>query len=209
MTFKNWFWDFDGTLYDTYPRVTRAFQKALRDAGIELPDEIVLNQVKLRLDGAALWAAQGNETVADMILQRYLFHAESEDESTMKPYAGVGNMLQMITQAGGSNFLYTHRNMTAVEALERDGLWQYFTGKVTSEDEFPLKPAPDALNHLMEKYSLQKKDCCMVGDRSIDLDAGKNAGMADILFDPEGFYKDYPATFRFFTYADMAAAFFS
>ncbi|MDD2429987.1 MAG: HAD-IA family hydrolase [Eubacteriales bacterium] len=207
MQFKHWFWDFDGTLYDTYPRVTRAFQNALRDAGIILPDDVALAQVKLRLDGAALWAARGDADLAETIMRQYYVHSEKEDESSMRPYAGAKNMLEKITRLGGKNYLYTHRNVTAVDALKRDDLWQYFHDKVTSEDAFPAKPAPDALNHLIHKHQLAPQDCCMVGDRSIDLDAGKNAGITDILFDPDAFYEDYPATYRFSAYADMSAAF--
>lgn len=41
MKYQHFFWDFDGTLFDTYARITRAIQKALKDLGIEAAyDEI-------------------------------------------------------------------------------------------------------------------------------------------------------------------------
>ena len=73
---------------------------------------------------------------------------------------------------------------------------------MTSLDGFPAKPAPDALNFLIQKHGLDRAQCVMLGDRDIDLDAGKNAGIACALFDPEGFYPDYDTPWRF---SDMAA----
>ena len=80
------------------------------------------------------------------------------------------------------------------------------SGSVTGADGYPLKPAPDALLAMMTRYGLQAADCVMVGDRDIDLDAGKNAGMAGILFDPDGFYPDYPTPWRYASMTDMRKA---
>ena len=90
--------------------------------------------------------------------------------------------------------------------MRRDGIETLFADAVTADDGFPQKPAPDALRFLMRKHGLDGRACVMVGDRDIDLDAGKNAGMATCLFDPEGFYPDYPADERFRSYAAMREA---
>ena len=61
---------------------------------------------------------------------------------------------------------------------------------------FPTKPAPDALNYLCAKHGLDKKDCIMIGDRDIDTDCGRNAGMKGCLFDPEHYYDDSDVDYR-------------
>ena len=40
---------------------------------------------------------------------------------------------------------------------------------------FPLKPAPDAINYLLEKYAVAREDAMMVGDNHTDINCGKNA----------------------------------
>ena len=35
MVFSAFFWDFDGTLFDTYPRIVRAFLRGLEEFGIQ------------------------------------------------------------------------------------------------------------------------------------------------------------------------------
>ena len=53
MKFTHFFWDFDGTLYDTYGRITRALVKGLHDAGIETDFDTAFLRVKRSLREAA------------------------------------------------------------------------------------------------------------------------------------------------------------
>ena len=194
MKYKHFFWDFDGTLFDTYPRVNRAVQNALKDLGMDVPLEKIAPLTKITLDHAlrALCPDRTEEAWA-----RYRAHAEEEGEDTMRPYPGVLRVLQSVCAAGGRNYLYTHRDKTSLQALNRHGLTPCFADCLTSELPFPRKPAPDALLYLMEKHGLDPADCVMLGDRDIDLDSGKNAGMACALFDPEHYYDDYDTPHRY------------
>ena len=201
LRYRHWFWDFDGTLYDSYPRVVRAFQKGLRAKGIAVEDFTVLKLVKVTLGHAARHFAGG--MYADELLAMYEENAEAEGPQTLLPYPGAAQVLAGVARSGGSNYLYTHRGVSAVRALERDVLWHYFADAVTSDDGFAHKPSPDALRHMIEKHGLDKQDCVMVGDRPIDLDAAGNAGIDGILFDPDGFYPDYPAAYRYTSYPRM------
>ena len=53
MRFRHWFWDFDGTLFNTYPRICRAFQKSLADAGIFEEISAIYPIIKQSLNTAA------------------------------------------------------------------------------------------------------------------------------------------------------------
>ena len=204
MHYTHWFWDFDGTLYDTYPRIVRAFQKGLRAKGIGVPDEKVLSLVKIGLGTAARHFEEGR--LEQELMALYIQHAEDEGPQGLTPFPGAGDALREVVRRGGKNYLYTHRDRTSVEGLTQHGLWPLFTDAVTAEDDFPHKPQPDALLHLLDKHGLDPRDCVMVGDRPIDLDAGRNAGMDSILFDTDGFYPDTPATHRFTSYAQFLEA---
>ena len=41
MEYKNYFWDFDGTLYNSYPGMVRAFVETLKTKEIELDSKEV------------------------------------------------------------------------------------------------------------------------------------------------------------------------
>ena len=89
---------------------------------------------------------------------------------------------------GARHFVYTHRGKTTDAVLNNLGLSECFTEVVTSQNGFARKPAPDALLYLMDKYRLDPKSTFYVGDRTIDMDCARNAGVRGILFLPEGSY---------------------
>ena len=57
-----------------------------------------------------------------------------------------------------------------------------FTGFVTRENGFPMKPAPDAIRYLLDEFQLDPAETIMIGDREIDILSGKNAGIHTCLF---------------------------
>ena len=190
MICRHFFWDFDGTLYDTYGRITRACVNALRDVGASASYDAVYPVVKRSLDTCWRTFAAPLGVEKDAFLDAYHLHSETEGPESIRPYPGVRETLQAVIDG------------SAAKWLRYDGLEGLFTDAVTSLDGFPAKPAPDALNFLIQKHGLDRAQCVMLGDRDIDLDAGKNAGIACALFDPEGFYPDYDTPWRF---SDMAA----
>ncbi len=202
MAFQHFIWDFDGTLYDSYRSIARAAAQALKEAGVPCPcREDLIRMAKSTLGGAFVILA-GKERAEDL-MARYFIHAREKGITEIAPYPGCREALEMVAEAGGFNYLYTHRDRQAVEALERDGLTPLFRDFITSEAGFPGKPAPDALLRLIRQHSLDAGRCVMIGDREIDLAAGKNAGIASALFDPEGYLPGLPAEYRFTSLPDI------
>ena len=106
-----------------------------------------------------------------------------------EPFDFAGKVLETIQTSGGQSFLLTHRDESAKEILKRDGLLEYFKDFVTADDNFKRKPDPESLDYLLDKHQIDRKTAVMVGDRTLDVDAGHNAGIAGILFDPDGLIK--------------------
>ena len=44
------------------------------------------------------------------------------------------------------------------------------------------KPSPEGIEYLLGKYKLPVRECLMIGDRELDVLAGKNAGVDACLF---------------------------
>ena len=202
--YRCFIWDFDGTLYDTYGRIVRAVEKGLNHLGLSAQGHDIKALAKTTLRQACRTLAGPEHE--DELLALYFVHAEDEGPETMQPFPGCEDALRQVVENGGFNYLYTHRNQTALEALRRDGLEQYFKDFITDEADFPSKPAPDALNWLIDQHYLERRECVMVGDRLIDAQAGKNAGIASVLFDPEGYYPKDAADFIFSQLVDIPQA---
>ncbi len=199
--YRCFFWDFDGTLYDTYEGIVRAVRKGMDEMGLDHSGIDILSLAKTTLRQACETLA-GRER-ADELLSHYFMHAEDEGPETMKPFEGCGEALRGVVEAGGVNYLYTHRNSTALEALKNDGLTDLFRDFITYEAGFPDKPAPDALNWLIDLHRLDRRECVMIGDRIIDAQAGRNAGIASVLIDRDDSFSPEDADFRFARLPDI------
>lgn len=204
---RHLFWDFDGTLYNSYPEVLRSFQRALKELRIGglFTQEELMGWLKLSVYDAALRCGKRAGAETQTIISAFSSYHSQDMEFDGYPHLRV--CLEGLHQAGFRHYLYTHRDGRAVEKLKQDGLWNLFSDAVLRTDGFPDKPAPDALLALMKRNSLSPRQCAMIGDRPIDVEAGRNAGMEGVLFDPDGFYGDYPVERRFAELTELARDF--
>lgn len=200
---RHLFWDFDGTLYDSCPKIAQSLASGLKDVGLEeLADGgTILKLIKTSVYHAVQWYAEKSGMDAQEIMDSYrVYHRQETD---FEPYEGMEKCLRTLHQAGFRHYLYTHRDHGSIDQLKKDGLWELFDDAVLRTDGYPDKPAPDALLALMERNGLDVQECAMVGDRDIDIEAGHNAGMSGVLFDPEDFYAGYPAEMTVSTMAEL------
>ena len=172
----------------------------MQDQGVQASFEEVFALVKQSLERCArVFAARYPSITEESFLSAYRRHAEEESIDGAHPFPGAGEVLRAVIEQGGKNYLYTHRGESLFAFLDKEGWLPLFYDRVTGLDDFPRKPAPDALIYLTGKHHLPLEECVMIGDRDIDLDAGKKAGMAGALFDPDGFYPQYETPWRFQT----------
>ncbi|MEO0292898.1 MAG: HAD-IA family hydrolase [candidate division WOR-3 bacterium] len=187
LIFKNIIWDFDGTLFDTYPEITRAFADVLRkNYSIEYSYEKIFSFAKTSINFCIESLAKefgiDKEEFSEKFKERYFGELTFED----KPFEGAEEVLKYVKKFG-KNFLITHRSFESLnEFLKRNKFHKYFVEIVTADSNFPLKPDPTSFNHLIEKYKLIKEETLGVGDRILDIEAALGAGIKACFFDPSG-----------------------
>ncbi|GKQ42648.1 phosphoglycolate phosphatase [Companilactobacillus sp. RD055328] len=194
----NLIWDFDGNLYDTYPVMFKAYKEAMNIYGVNLSkDEITKSYRHSKFNSL--------KSLIELNAEKYNFNADEfnqlyhklELKEQIKPnyFEGADEVLKKVSENGYKNFLLTHRDKSAIDFLKQDNLDKYFTDYVTSEMDLKRKPDPEAINYLINKYDLNINDTYMIGDRSLDLLAGVNAGVKTIYFNVDSFddkqYADY------------------
>lgn len=176
-------WDFDGTLFDTYPGTVQTLLRALRDEGIQEDYDEAMARMHASISEALGYYIEkyGLGKPFEEKLSRYRRETVKENIGLF-PHAA--DMIRAVYVAGRRNFLYTHRGDSAIEYLEMHGLIDCFQDCITYEDGFPMKPDPAAILYLIGKHKLDKDKSLMVGDRDIDMLAAKNAGITGCFFDP-------------------------
>lgn len=177
--------DFDGTLFDTYPSMVESFKVA--GTKFELvPDlTVIYQQMRQHSLGYAIKEYTSKNSIDPVDFRKYYDESQNVIAIDSKPFSGVPEVLEQVIQHGGKNFLLTHRDQMSQDILDKNQLEDLFTEMVTSKMKFPRKPDPASMSYLINKYNLNKKTTLMVGDRNLDIKAAHNAGIRGVLFDPD------------------------
>jgi len=200
MRFRYLIWDFDGTLFNTYPPLIRSITRALADYGKSESHETI----------AILLSDTLSETLDELsarhALDRRAFEGRVDSyqrrvtEHEQPPFLGVISLCERVLKAGGRNFIFTHRSRESMfNLLNWYRVGGLFYECLTVEDGFPRKPDPAgfvalierhnlpreqvlAVGALIERHNLPREQVLAVGDRTLDIIAGQQAGVRTCLF---------------------------
>lgn len=183
--------DFDGTVSDTYPVFTKALIRLLAENGIDADYETAYKQLKVSV-GYALDQYDINEDARRGYMKIFKEIAREEQ----KAFPEAAQILEFSKRAGKRNYIYTHTGKFVYELLDKMELTGYFDFVLDGSYDFPRKPAPDALNFIIEKCGIDRSRAIMIGDRPIDTDAAANAVIAGCLIDVGGYFPDYKTDYH-------------
>ena len=176
MKYHDYIWDLGGTLLDNYETSTAAFVETLAEFGIEQEHDSVYEALKVSTAFAIEKYAPGIEN----FLEKYKENEARELEHPVL-FDGIPTLLENISDQGGRNFLVSHRNDQVLEILAKTEIAPYFTEVVTASSGFKRKPDPESMIYLRDKYHITLG--LVIGDRTIDVEAGHAAGLDAYLFE--------------------------
>lgn len=184
MRYDNIIWDFDGTLFDTYPAMCRDLQKVMESLGVRTELEDLLARFTVSRDTVLEWCGEQAGLPAGEIDRVYRAWVAERGQPEAHPFPNVREFLERFQAAGGKNFVFTHRSGSVHDYLAGEGLTKYFTDVVSAGTTYAKKPDPAGNNHLIATHGLDRSRTLAVGDRELDVLAAKNAGIAACLVDP-------------------------
>ena len=185
MRYRHIIWDFDGTLFDTYPVMARAFTETMNEAGYPADYREVYDLMKIAIS-ETVKKFQSENGFGQEVLDAYRARRIELELAGARPFPGVVEVLTRVIAAGGDNFICTHRGDSIHELLRQGGVEGYFKEITTSAHHFARKPSPEAVQYLLDKHGMDPAETLMIGDRPLDVEAGQNAGTAGCFFDPDG-----------------------
>ncbi|TDT51375.1 HAD-IA family hydrolase [Fonticella tunisiensis] len=179
--FTDIIWDFDGTLFDTYPGMVDAFQRALKEDGIEEDGEDILSLMKSSLS-CAVNHYKDKYSLRDDFIERYSAYEKNIEETKRAPFPYAREICEAVIKKEGRNFLLTHRGNSTHKYLKYYEMESLFAEIVTKHYGFNRKPHPQGFLYLINKYKIDKSRALGVGDRELDVLAAKNAGIKACLY---------------------------
>ena len=183
MQFQFVLWDFDGTLFDTYPPLIRAIQAALADLGVTVAHDDIAQRLCGTLRAARVALSARPQLSADQLTARVGYHHQQTTVRDVRPFGGAIGALERVLAAGGRNFLITHRDS---DSLMRILNWYRIEGCfadiVTADDGYARKPDPESFNAIIRRHTLPRERVLAVGDRDLDVQAGIAAQVRTCLY---------------------------
>ena len=195
-------YDFDGTLFDTYPVFTEALLTFLGRHGIVSDYETAYKRLKVTVGYALRSYGFDGDSFKPANKEFKSIYWELA-KTKQKPLPYVIEVLDYAVNCGKRNYIYTRSGKEVLELLEKWGMTDKFTYVIDASMPFPTKPDPAALNWLCEEFGLDKSKCLMIGDRDLDTECGTNAGMKNVLFDVEGYYADCPCDYKIDSFKEL------
>ncbi len=198
---RNFIWDADGTLFDTYPAITRAMRRAVADLGAEVPAERVYCLVNVSFGHCARTLAEELGVEADDILRRFREILPTLSLTLQPPFPGVLDLCHYALDHGGKNCIVTHRGRASLtRLLVTHGMAELFAEFAAGDDGYPRKPDPAAFNAVVDHQGLVRAETLAIGDRELDIKGAQAAGLRTCFFgenpydvEPDVAVRDYAA----------------
>ncbi len=184
MEIRHIIWDFDGTLFDTYRAITKAFQQTLYDNYNVVKDASDIYELcKIDTKHCAAVLAKEYKIDEHAILSSARHNYDRMTHSEQTPFPSVRNICKTLQNNQGTNFIITHRDRKSLTThLKKHHFDLLFTEIVTRDDPFPEKPSPESFSYLIKKHQLNRRHTVGIGDRDIDILAANAAGITSIFF---------------------------
>lgn len=183
MRYRYLIWDFDGTLFDTYPALVRSIERALADHNLTVPRGELEHMLAETLQFCFETLVERFSLDADAFDARIEHYHRQTTVRDKPPFPGVIRLCERFVKAGGQNFIITHRDHDSLMQLltwyKVEGL---FAATITRDDGYPRKPDPASFEALLERRALPCDQVLAVGDRDLDVLAGQAAGVHTCLF---------------------------
>ena len=195
MMIKHIIWDFDGTLFDSYPGMVNAFLRALKKYEIEAEYDEVL-KLFLNSEKTAVQYYQNQFLLGEELTEVYQDEKSNIDLSNMLPFPYAKEVCQRIKEAGRYNYILTHRGSTTYDILRKNGMVELFTEIVTKDNQFARKPDPEAIYYFLDKYQIHPKEAMIVGDREIEILLGQKAKVKTCFYESGNREPELQADYR-------------
>ncbi|MCP1638524.1 phosphoglycolate phosphatase-like HAD superfamily hydrolase [Streptococcus gallinaceus] len=173
-------WDLDGTLIDSYPAIMRSLEVTYAHYGWEFDGEKLQDYI-LEFSVGQLLGEIAQEHQLDAREVKTLYSADlKKRDRELQLFPEAQTVLDWTRSKGIANHIYTHKGDNTQHVLKMLGIESYFTEVLHSQSGFARKPAPEAMDYLVEKYDLDRQQTYYIGDRKLDMEFALNSGVRSI-----------------------------
>ena len=170
--------DLDGTLLNTITDLGKACNYALEKMGfathpIQAYAYMVGNGVRNLMKRAQ---QDADEETIDELLKYFMEYYNEHCLDTTKPYPGIVELLETLTNQGVSIAVASNKYQEATEKIIKGCFPQFeFVAIEGQREGRNRKPDPSILFSILEKHPVAKREVLYIGDSGVDIECAKRA----------------------------------
>ena len=180
MNIKAVIWDLDGTLLNTLDDLAASVNAALAMNGMPLRStEEVRAFVGNGIRNLMMRAVPGGEAnpAFDKALEDFTRHYGAHSRDRTRPYDGILEMLDKLSEAGVKHAIVSNKIDFAVKELSRAYFGERMCAAIGDDPSRARKPAPDSVLAAMREMGVTAQETVYVGDSDVDVLTACNAGV--------------------------------
>lgn len=180
MNIKAVIWDLDGTLLNTLDDLAASVNAALAMNGMPLRStQEVRAFVGNGIRNLMMRAVPGGEAnpAFEKALEDFTRHYGAHSRDRTRPYDGILEMLDKLSEAGVKHAIVSNKIDFAVKALSRAYFGERMCAAIGDDPSRARKPAPDSVLAAMREMGVTAQETVYVGDSDVDVLTARNAGV--------------------------------
>ena len=168
--FKLIIFDLDGTITKPLHDFTKIKQT------LELPlEQDILTSIRTMNGNERILIEQKLQEIEEKLAQKT--ELQHNVELVLRHLSKQNKHLAILTRNSKQNALISLRSTGLLNVFDPAAIY--------GRDESAPKPDPDGIKKLMNYFNVVQSESAIIGDYKYDLQAGKNAGISTIYYDPD------------------------
>jgi len=195
--FKGVIFDMDGVIYDISEAIKKAVDDSVEKYNMNIKPDDVMEEIahlieeiqnfpvpKILLNSYDLLKVNFLEGISFFkklriaIFMFNQFNKYKEAESTI--FKGMDVLISKLAKQVKLAILTNNKSQYAEEVLEKFKLTDYFNTIIGFNDVSEVKPNPEGIIKILNKWNLKPSEAIFIGDMTTDIEAGKAAKVSMI-----------------------------
>ncbi|HCU58880.1 MAG TPA: hypothetical protein DIC64_02750 [Alphaproteobacteria bacterium] len=174
--------DWDGTLADTYPIITSAYDYTFKKMNMPMMSAEEVKKVTSSKQNKDIFTSLFNER-ANEAREAYYAYIEKYHAKNLKAIDGAKELLDFCLQSNITSLLLTNKKTKYItEELKVLGFEKYFTKVVAAGEYAQDKPHRIACEALFDGKIPPKDEILVIGDGKTDVDVAQVYGAKSIIY---------------------------
>jgi len=178
--------DLDGTILDTITTITHYVNKSLHKFGYpEITEQqckyFVGNGAKLLIERVMHHLGVYGEERINEVFCDYDGEYNANPYCLTSAFRGIFELLSELKARGVKLAVISNKQ----DSITKQAVAHFYPGVfdevVGGREGVALKPSPDAVNEIIGRLRVQPCELAFVGDTSVDIETGRNAGAAAVI----------------------------